>query len=130
MNKTGDRFVDEINRLVAKHFPPDKRGWVHISYWGDEQLYSSSPMWLLGGCMTPVGPEYVINELEQKGANVEWLKNELKRRRFEQRAEEERRQRLRESAMAKLTKEESEACGLYSFPAQAVRTHAFPYPAT
>ncbi len=112
MRPPEDPLVDQVNKLLAQFFPPTgKRGYerYEISYYGHDFM---GPTWLSGGPMTPIGMESVVGHLKAKGADVSSIEAEMAKRKVLQDAAAARSAALRESARAKLTPEEIEACHL------------------
>lgn len=112
--------IARLNVLVYKHWKPKwmsgSWGYGRIYYFGDNSFRpwnrsSISPAWFLDG-MTPVGPEFVLGELERLGENVTEFRKFFAALDRAQKRRENRRSALRKSATAKLTKAEQKACGL------------------
>ncbi len=101
-------LIEKVNALLAEFYPPrveDGQKLFEISYYG-------TGVWILGGSMTPVGIEFVVEKLKEKGADVAAIEREIGDCEATVRVRSRRIHELRASARAKLTAEEIEACGI------------------
>jgi len=97
-----EALVDRINERLAKH--PD----LPIHYYGVD---FATNVWVLQG-ITPVTIDFVLPELVKKGEQMDDITEEVHQLVEAKAADTVRRLKLIESARAKLTPEEIEACHL------------------